>query len=134
MGRRSIWAAACAAVFAPLAVPAAPVFINEIHYDNAGIDAGEFVEVAGPAGTDLTGWRVVRYNGANGQVYTSPAAIPPGSDVFSGAIPDLGGGFGVLSVSFDVNNADEDIHQGTRPESDLSGKSGRRCNREPRTG
>ena len=27
------------------------VFINEIHYDNTGADAGEFIEIAGPAGT-----------------------------------------------------------------------------------
>ena len=33
-----------------------PVFINEFHYDNDGADAGEFVEVAGPAGTSLNGW------------------------------------------------------------------------------
>ena len=26
------------------------VFINEIHYDNAGADQDEFVEIAGPAG------------------------------------------------------------------------------------
>jgi hypothetical protein len=32
------------------------VFINEIHYDNAGTDVGEGVEIAGTAGTDLTGW------------------------------------------------------------------------------
>ena len=31
------------------------VFINEIHYDNTGTDTGEFIEIAGPAGTDLTG-------------------------------------------------------------------------------
>ena len=30
------------------------VFINEIHYDDAGGDAGEGVEIAGPAGTDLS--------------------------------------------------------------------------------
>src|SRR5262245_8983842 len=40
------------------------VFINEIHYDNVGTDTGEFIEIAGPAGTDLAGWRLVRYNGA----------------------------------------------------------------------
>ena len=34
---------------------ATSVFINEIHYDNASTDAGEAIEVAGPAGTDLTG-------------------------------------------------------------------------------
>ena len=42
------------------------VFINEIHYDNVGTDAGEAIEIAGPAGTDLTGWSVVLYNGSNG--------------------------------------------------------------------
>ena len=58
---------------APSAVAVAPdsaVFINELHYDNAGGDVGEFVEVAGPAGTDLTGWRIVPYNGSGGATYT----------------------------------------------------------------
>ena len=27
-----------------------PLFINEIHYENAGRDTGEGVEIAGPAG------------------------------------------------------------------------------------
>lgn len=31
------------------------VWINEIHYDNTGDDVDEGVEIAGPAGTDLTG-------------------------------------------------------------------------------
>src|SRR5688572_32326239 len=31
------------------------VFINEVHYDNTGTDTGEFLEIAGPGGTDLTG-------------------------------------------------------------------------------
>jgi hypothetical protein len=44
----------------------ATVFINEFHYDNTGGDTGEFIEIAGPAGTDLTGWSIVLYNGANG--------------------------------------------------------------------
>ena len=78
-------------------------FINEIHYDNAGTDTGEAIEIAGPAGTDLTGWSLVRYNGSNGQVYTTPAADPAGSDVLSGTIPDLGGGFGVVVVYYLAN-------------------------------
>lgn len=72
------------------------VFINEIHYDNASTDAGEAIEVAGPAGTDLTGWSIVRYNGSGGAVYTSPSA----TETFSGAIPNLGGGYGVVVVSY----------------------------------
>ncbi len=31
------------------------VFINEIHYDNPGIDFNEAIEIAAPAGTNLTG-------------------------------------------------------------------------------
>lgn len=45
------------------------VFINEIHYDNAGGDVGEFFEVAAPVGTDLSAWSVVFYNGSNGTTY-----------------------------------------------------------------
>ncbi len=60
--------------------PAGPVFINEIHYDNVGTDTGEFIEVAGPAGTDLTGWSIVLYNGNGGGLYdTDPlAGVIPG--------------------------------------------------------
>jgi predicted extracellular nuclease len=82
-------------------IPAAPasaatsVFINEIHYDNAGTDAGEAIEVAGPAGTDLTGWSLVLYNGSGGVVYNTT--------VLSGVIPDQGGGFGTVFVSYPVN-------------------------------
>lgn len=48
---------------------ASTVWINEIHYDNASTDTGEFVEIAGTAGTDLSGWTVALYNGANGALY-----------------------------------------------------------------
>jgi predicted extracellular nuclease len=49
------------------------VWVNEIHYDNAGTDVGEFVEIALDEGTDLTGWSIVRYNGNGGTAYASPA-------------------------------------------------------------
>ncbi|QBR91447.1 ExeM/NucH family extracellular endonuclease [Nocardioides euryhalodurans] len=57
------------------AVPGAgsAVFVNEIHYDNDGTDAGEFIEIANPAGADLTGWSVVLYNGSNGATYDTDA-------------------------------------------------------------
>lgn len=44
-------------------------WINEIHYDNFGGDVGEGVEVVVAAGTDVTGWEVVFYNGSNGTRY-----------------------------------------------------------------
>jgi hypothetical protein len=69
------------------------VFINELHYDNDGTDVAESVEVAGPAGTNLTGWRVVPYNGNGGVTYT-----PTG--VLSGTLGnDTGTGFGFQSVA-----------------------------------
>ena len=72
-----------------------PVFINEIHYDNTGTDAGEAIEIAGPAGTDLSGWTLVLYNGANGLSYTTTA--------LSGTIPNQQGGFGTLSFTYPTN-------------------------------
>jgi predicted extracellular nuclease len=72
-----------------------PVFINEIHYDNTGTDAGEAIEIAGPAGTDLTGWSIVLYNGSDGAVYSTTA--------LSGAIADAGGGFGFIFVDYSTN-------------------------------
>jgi DNA/RNA endonuclease G (NUC1) len=46
---------------------------TELHYDNFGTDAGESIEVEGPAGADLTGWSVVLYNGNGGVVYNTRA-------------------------------------------------------------
>ncbi len=71
---------------------ASTVFINEILYDITGTDAGEFVEVAGPAGTDLTGWSIVAYNGNGGAVYDTDALPSP--------IPSQAGGYGTVSVSY----------------------------------
>ena len=63
------------------AVPAtsSPVFINELHYDNAGTDVGEFVEIANPGGQDLTDWSVVLYNGSS-----TTAAAPYGTRALPG--------------------------------------------------
>ena len=51
----------------PSAPPAPSAFVNELHYDNAGTDTGEFVEIAGPAGSSLDGWSLVLYNGSSSQ-------------------------------------------------------------------
>jgi predicted extracellular nuclease len=67
------------------------VFINEIHYDNTGTDTGEAIEVAGPAGTNLSGWSLVLYNGTGGAVYSTLN--------LSGTIPDQQSGFGTLSFA-----------------------------------
>lgn len=75
------------------AAPAGPanVFINEIHYDDAGADIGEAVEIAGAAGTDLTGWSLVLYNGNGGTTYATIA--------LTGTIADQANGFGTVAVA-----------------------------------
>ena len=73
------------------------VRFSEIHYDNVGNDVGEAIEISGPAGSDVTGWAVVLYNGQSG-----------GSSVYdtkplSGVIPATCGDRGVMVVSYPVN-------------------------------
>ena len=72
--------------------PATEPWINELHYDNIGNDVGEFVEIAGPTNTDLTGWSLYAYDGAVGTTY---ANIP-----LSGTIPNQSGCYGTLSFTF----------------------------------
>ncbi len=67
------------------------VFVNELHYDNVGTDQNETVEVAAPAGTNLTGWSIVLYNGSGGVTY---ATLP-----LSGSMPGNCGSHGVMSVA-----------------------------------
>ncbi len=68
--------------------------ISEIHYDNAGEDVGEGVEVSGPAGTSLDGWTLVLVNGNGGAVYdTVPLSGPlPASGARWTATPGLQNG------------------------------------------
>lgn len=68
------------------------VFINEIHYDNAGTDVNEAIEIAGEAGIDLTGWSIVLYNGSNGTTYNTT--------ILSETIADSGSGIGFVLVPF----------------------------------
>jgi len=69
----------------------ADVFINEFHYDNNGTDSNEKVEVIAPAGTNLSGWKVVLYNGSNGAQYATLN--------LSGSIANQCGGHGTAVVT-----------------------------------
>ncbi|MEO1683991.1 MAG: ExeM/NucH family extracellular endonuclease [Cyanobacteria bacterium J06631_12] len=73
----------------------ASVFINEFHYDNAGGDIGEFVEIAGPAGTDLTDWSIVLYNGSNSAPYST--------ETLTETIADQGDGLGTVVINYPSN-------------------------------
>lgn len=67
-------------------------WINEFHYDNAGADQGEFIEIAGRSGVLLDGWSLVGYSGNGGRVYKK-------IDLF-GVIPDEGSGVGAVAFDF----------------------------------
>lgn len=85
-----IFVGQCSTGPSPTRVP--EVWINELHYDNAGVDQNEFVEVAGRAGTRLDGWMLVAYNGADGRAY---ARVP-----LRGDIPAQQNDYGTLSFAF----------------------------------
>jgi endonuclease I len=68
------------------------VWINELHYDNVGVDVNEFVEIAGPAGDRIDGWMLIAYDGASGTAY---ARMP-----LRGAFPNQQNGIGTLSFAF----------------------------------
>jgi len=66
------------------------IWINELHYDNTSTDTNEGVEVAGTAGTDLSLFSLIAYNGADGLQYMSNA--------LAGTIDDEGCGYGAVWV------------------------------------
>jgi cysteine-rich repeat protein len=80
-------------------------WINEIDYDAPGNDTTEFVELAGPAGKDLSGYRVISVEGGGAVCLTGSAAV--GQSYSIGTIPngtvlanDTGTGVGFLTVCF----------------------------------
>jgi hypothetical protein len=70
-------------------IPSPEIWINEFHYKNMGTDSGEFIEIAGPAGFDLSICTIELYNGTTGTNYQT---IP-----LSGIIPNQSNGVGTLS-------------------------------------
>ncbi|MCY7279823.1 MAG: hypothetical protein LH610_02825, partial [Sphingomonas bacterium] len=73
--------------------PIANVWVNEFHYDpSSNPETGEFIEIAGLAGVDLTGWSIILYNGSNSQTYGSPIAL-------TGTLANSANGFGFTSVA-----------------------------------
>jgi len=75
----------------------AEVFINELHYDNAGADAGEAVEIVATAGEDLSSYRVWLYNGSNAPNAATTygnAAVPAAQTRTCGA------GVGIATVTW----------------------------------
>jgi DNA/RNA endonuclease G (NUC1) len=69
-----------------------PTRFSEIHYDNFGTDAGEAIEIEAAAGTDVTGWTIVLYNGNGGVTYNT--------QTLSGSIPATCTARGVMVVNY----------------------------------
>ncbi len=64
-----------------LEIPDVTARINEFHYDNAGSDVGEFIEIRVAKGDDVSFVAVDLYNGSNGTVYnTLSLGAPAASD------------------------------------------------------
>ena len=74
--------------------PTTDLHINEIHYDNVGTDAGEAIEIEGPAAANLAGWSVVLYNGGNGASYNTQT-FPAGT-----MLPATCGARGVMVINY----------------------------------
>ena len=73
------------------------VWINEVHHSNDGPDTGEGVEIAGPAGTDLYGYRVWAYSGYGGLYQVDGDGVDRSPAIaFRGEIDDEGGGLGAV--------------------------------------
>jgi hypothetical protein len=89
------------------------VWINEIHYDNTGGDVGEFIEIAGTAGTDLSTYSLVLYNGTGGASYNTLA--------LGGVIPNLANGFGTLCFGYPVNGIQNGAPDGVALVHDVMG-------------
>lgn len=79
----------------------ASLFINEFHYDNSGVDANEGIEITGIAGTDLTGYSLLLYNGSNGSVYDNIA--------LEGVIENQGQNYGALFFATGLQNGPDGI-------------------------
>lgn len=78
----------------PLVTPS--VFISEIHYDNVSTDANERIAITGAAGTDLTGWSLVLYNGGTNLAYAT-------TTLSGTVIDDEGNGFGEVTFGYAAN-------------------------------
>ena len=61
----------------PPAGEAGSLSISEVHYDNAGPDTGEGVEIEGPDGARLDGWTLVLVNGNGGAAYQTVSLSGP---------------------------------------------------------
>lgn len=102
----SVAVAAGLALSAPAAEAA--VFINELHYDNAGSDTGEAVEIVATAGESLSGYRVYLYNGSSptSATYYANTVVPAGS------VRSCGGSVRIAAVNYAADGMQNGANDG----------------------
>jgi len=85
------------------------VYLNEIRSNDESTDDGEFIELIGQSGTDLSGWQIEHYNGSGGELIFS-YTLPDGTIIPDDGIMDITGhsiGFIVIkSTDHLVSNFD----------------------------
>lgn len=84
-------------VFQVTQAPPPEIRFSELHYDNASTDAGEAIEISGPGGADVNGWKIYLYNGSGGATYSPHFVTLAGSIPASG--PSACGNRGVISTA-----------------------------------
>ncbi len=87
---------ACALILST--TTSADTFISEIHYDNAGNDQNEAIEISTDLDTDLSSWSLVLYNGSNGNAYNTTTLSGPAD-----ADASCGDNGGTLVVNYSTN-------------------------------
>ncbi|MEO0556966.1 MAG: endonuclease [Bacteroidota bacterium] len=93
-----------------------PLWISEIHYDNAGDDLNEGIEVQGPPGMSLDGWTLVLVNGNDGLLYTTLAlsgGLPSSGAVWTPAVVQNGSPDAVALVAPDGSVREFLSYEGT---------------------
>ncbi|UUE96985.1 endonuclease [Xanthomonas hortorum pv. pelargonii] len=86
------------------------MFINELHYDDAGAsgDSGEAVEVVATAGESLSGYRIYLYNGSA----PSAATVYANTAVPAGSLVSCGSQVRVATVSYASNGVQNGPNDG----------------------
>lgn len=80
------------------------IWINEIHYDNVGVDVDEFVELAGQFDENVNGWMLIAYDATTGRAYDWLRLDGEFKNLLNGfgtksfAFPDLNDGAGGLAL------------------------------------
>jgi DNA/RNA endonuclease G (NUC1) len=92
------------------------VRISEFHYDNTGTDTGEQIEISGPAGTNLTGWKLVLISGEGTRLEYNTVNL-------TATIPATCGPRGVVVVAYNSNGIQNGAPDGialVRPNGNVS--------------